>query len=51
VHREFDPVAVVDAIENEGVTNVTLVPAMIQACLVAIPDIGQRKFPLLRAMC
>lgn len=50
VHREFDPVAVVDAIENEGVTNATLVPAMIQACLVAVPDIGQRQFPLLRSM-
>ena len=50
VHREFEPVAVVDAIEKQGITNATLVPAMIQACLVAVPDIAQRSFPLLRVM-
>jgi acyl-CoA synthetase (AMP-forming)/AMP-acid ligase II len=44
VHRDFNPVAVVDALENHGVTNVTLVPAMIQACLIAVPDIEQRDF-------
>ena len=50
VHKDFDPVAVVDALENEGVTNCTLVPAMIQACLLAAPNIDQRKFPQLRTM-
>jgi acyl-CoA synthetase (AMP-forming)/AMP-acid ligase II len=50
VHRDFDPVAVVDALENGGVTNTVLVPAMIQACLVAVPNIGERNFPTLRAM-
>lgn len=50
VHRDFDPVAVVDALENGGVTNATLVPAMIQACLVAVPDIEQRDFSNLRTM-
>ncbi len=50
VHRDFDPVAVVDALEKGGVTNLTLVPAMIQACLVSVPDIEQRTFPKLRLM-
>ena len=50
VQREFNPVAVVDSLEKQGVTNVVLVPAMIQACLVAVADIDQRRFPELRAM-
>jgi acyl-CoA synthetase (AMP-forming)/AMP-acid ligase II len=50
VHRDFEPVAVVDALESGGVTNVVLVPAMIQACLVAVPNIGERNFPKLRTM-
>ena len=50
VHRDFEPVAVVDALENGGVTNTVLVPAMIQACLVAVPNIGERNFPKLRTM-
>jgi len=50
VHRDFDPVAVVDALENGGVTNATLVPAMIQACLVSVPDIEQRNFSSLRTL-
>jgi acyl-CoA synthetase (AMP-forming)/AMP-acid ligase II len=50
VHRDFDPVAVVDALEKGGVTNATLVPAMIQACLVAVPNIEQRDFSNLRTM-
>ncbi len=47
IHREFDPVAIVDSLGNDGITAGTLVPAMIQACLVAVPDIRERKFPSL----
>jgi acyl-CoA synthetase (AMP-forming)/AMP-acid ligase II len=50
VHREFNQLAVVDSLENEGVTNVLLVPAMIQACLITVADIDQRSFPQLRTM-
>ena len=50
VHRDFNPVAVVDDLVRHRVTNCTLVPAMIQACLVHVPDIAERKFPDLRSM-
>ncbi|MDX1698524.1 MAG: AMP-binding protein, partial [Thiohalobacterales bacterium] len=50
VHRDFDPVAVVDDLVQKGITNCTLVPAMIQACLVHVPDIAEREFPQLRTM-
>lgn len=50
VQREFNPLAVVDALEKDGVTNATLVPAMIQACLVAVPDIEKRNFGQLRTI-
>ncbi len=50
IHRDFDPNAVVYAFEHAGVTNATLVPAMIQACLVMVEDIDKRSFPHLRAM-
>ncbi|MDA1298630.1 MAG: long-chain-fatty-acid--CoA ligase [Proteobacteria bacterium] len=44
IHREFQPVAVVDSLSNDRITAGTLVPAMIQACLVAVPDIRERNF-------
>ena len=50
IQRDFDPVAVVDAIEHDGVSNCTLVPAMIQACLVMVPNIKERSFPNLRGI-
>ena len=43
LHRAFDPVAVVDAIERYPVNNVFMVPAMIMAVL-AIPGIEERDF-------
>jgi acyl-CoA synthetase (AMP-forming)/AMP-acid ligase II len=48
VHREFDPAAVVNSLEKDRITSATLVPAMIQACLVGVPDIAERSYPHLR---
>ena len=48
IQEDFNPVNVVDALSNERITSVTLVPAMIQACLVAVPDIADRDFSELR---
>ena len=48
IHQDFDPLAVVEALSEGGVHYVTLVPAMIQACLVAVPDIAERNFDQLR---
>jgi acyl-CoA synthetase (AMP-forming)/AMP-acid ligase II len=50
IHRDFDPVATIDDLEGKSITNCTMVPAQIQACLVQVPDIGQRSFPQLRTM-
>jgi acyl-CoA synthetase (AMP-forming)/AMP-acid ligase II len=50
MHRDFDPLAVVNDMAEKGITNCTLVPAMIQACLVEVPDIAERHFPKLRMM-
>jgi acyl-CoA synthetase (AMP-forming)/AMP-acid ligase II len=43
LHRAFDPVQVVDEIENFPVINIFMVPAMIMAVL-QLPDIEQRDF-------
>ena len=43
LHRAFDPVQVVEDIENHQVCNVFMVPAMIMAIL-QLPDIEQRDF-------
>lgn len=44
----FDPVNVVNKLEGEKITIVTLVPAMIQACLIHVPDLDSRDFSSLR---
>ena len=48
IHEDFNPVEVVRALSEEKVVVTTLVPAMIQACLVYVPDIAQRNFDSLR---
>ena len=50
LHREFDPVATIDDMEREKITNCTLVPAMIQACLLAVPDLAERDLSHMRVM-
>ncbi len=45
---EFDARTVVESLEKDRITMVTLVPAMIQACLIDVPDLGERDFPQLR---
>jgi acyl-CoA synthetase (AMP-forming)/AMP-acid ligase II len=48
IQEDFNPLQVVRALSEENVTQTTLVPAMIQACLVYVPDIAQRNFDTLR---
>lgn len=48
IHHEFVPARVVQSLDEEAITMTTMVPAMIQACLVAVPDIATRKFEKLR---
>ena len=48
VQEEFAPAAVVDALANEDISVALLVPAMIQFCLVAVPDVAERDYATLR---
>ncbi len=50
IQEDFNPVEVVRALSEERIVHTTLVPAMIQACLVFVPDIAQRRFDDLRIM-
>ena len=50
IHEDFVPAEVVRALSEEGIVGATLVPAMIQACLVGVPDIAKRNFDTLRFM-
>ena len=44
IQADFNPVEVVRALDEEKVSVATLVPAMIQALLVHVPDVGDRKY-------
>jgi acyl-CoA synthetase (AMP-forming)/AMP-acid ligase II len=48
IQHDFNPVEVVRALSEEHVYGTTLVPAMIQACLVAVPDVAERRYDDLR---
>ncbi|MEE2703076.1 MAG: AMP-binding protein, partial [Myxococcota bacterium] len=48
IQQDFDPQAVVKALSEERIAGTTLVPAMIQACLVFVPDVAERSYDELR---
>jgi acyl-CoA synthetase (AMP-forming)/AMP-acid ligase II len=48
IHEDFVPRDVVDALANDGITTTVLVPAMIQACLVMVPDVTNRDYSTLK---
>ncbi len=50
IHKDFIPGDFVDSLIDDEITIAGLVPAMVQACLVMVPDIKERQFPLLRRM-
>ena len=50
IHEDFVPNDVVNALANDGITTTVLVPAMIQACLVMVPDVKERDYSTLKAM-
>jgi acyl-CoA synthetase (AMP-forming)/AMP-acid ligase II len=50
VHEDFSPVEVVRALSQGGVHRTTLVPAMIQACLVLVPDVAERNYEKLHTI-
>ena len=50
IHQAFEPEAVVRAMSEEGIAVASLVPAMIQACCVELPDVADRSYEALRLM-
>jgi len=44
IQEDFDPVEVVRVLDEERIGFALMVPAMIQACLVAAPDVAQRRY-------
>jgi fatty-acyl-CoA synthase len=50
IQRGFDAAAVVDALSEQQISLTTLVPSMIHACLVTVPDVAERTYDTLRAI-
>jgi acyl-CoA synthetase (AMP-forming)/AMP-acid ligase II len=48
IQEDFVPAEVVRALSEERIAMATLVPAMIQFCLVAVPDVAARRYEALR---
>jgi acyl-CoA synthetase (AMP-forming)/AMP-acid ligase II len=48
IQEDFNPGDVVRALSEENIAAVTLVPAMIQASLVAVPDVVERRYDCLK---
>jgi acyl-CoA synthetase (AMP-forming)/AMP-acid ligase II len=46
--EQFDPVEVVRLLDEERIGFAVLVPAMLQACLIAAPDVAERGYEHLR---
>lgn len=47
IEDTFHPTNVVNTLSTEGITFAMLVPAMIQTCLVMVPDAARRQYPSL----
>jgi acyl-CoA synthetase (AMP-forming)/AMP-acid ligase II len=48
IQEDFLPAEVVRALREERIVYATLVPAMIQACLVTVPNVAESPYPALR---
>jgi acyl-CoA synthetase (AMP-forming)/AMP-acid ligase II len=48
LQQDFNPAAVVRALSEEHIGRTSLVPAMIQACLVMVPDVAECRYDRLR---
>src|SRR5215813_2103033 len=48
IQEDFVPQHIVDALSAERINAALLVPAMIQACLVMVPDVAARRYDQLR---
>jgi len=45
LHRDYDPVGMIETMANDNISFVSVVPVMLQFSLACIPDIEKYKFP------
>jgi acyl-CoA synthetase (AMP-forming)/AMP-acid ligase II len=50
LQEDFDPTQVVRALSEERIASALLVPAMIQFCMLAVPDASERSYDTLRTI-
>ncbi|MBU73664.1 long-chain-fatty-acid--CoA ligase [Spongiibacter sp.] len=50
IHRDFDPVAMVDTLRDDNINYLSVVPVMLQFALACVPDIDSYSFPNLNWM-
>lgn len=50
IMEDFHPVETVRVLSEENIVHATLVPAMIQACLVMVPDVAERNYDSVSAI-
>jgi len=50
IQEDFNPMEVVRALSEDEIVVTTLVPAMIQACLVYVPDVAERNYDTLQTI-
>lgn len=50
IQEEFVPPDVVQALSEGNIAHTTMVPAMIQACLVLVPDVAERNYDTLKGI-
>jgi acyl-CoA synthetase (AMP-forming)/AMP-acid ligase II len=50
MHEDFIPHEIVRALSEEHIAAITLVPAMIQACLVSVPYVAERTYDTLQLL-
>lgn len=48
LHRDYDPVGMIDTMANDNITYVSVVPVMLQFSLACVPDIEKYDFSNLR---
>lgn len=50
IHEDFIPPLVVQALSEGNIAYTTMVPAMMQACLVYVPDVAERDYSTLKGI-
>ncbi|MFT5604837.1 MAG: acyl-CoA synthetase (AMP-forming)/AMP-acid ligase II [Paracoccaceae bacterium] len=44
IHRDYDPVGMIDALVNEKINTTAVIPVMLQFSIACVPDIAERDF-------